>query len=238
MSGFSFSTTAGASQSNVKPALKGNAIYDVMFDGCEVKNFDGKKDPTKKFKTIVLKFSNDDGGFEHTIFEPTKNGYMGKSDFERGESKFKDSKTGETRSIPQASNVESMMLLFKHAIDAIHPAFGAAIDSGEKEVAPKNWDDLREIVSAILNKKKGAETKIKLVTNQKGEPKFPGFFAAVNRDGDSYIKNNFIGKKVAFTPYELTKINDAATAKPTVMDDDNMLVGGGSEDDLDLGFDI
>lgn len=239
MSGFSFTTTAGASQSTVKPPLKGNAIHTVKFDGCEVKNFEGKKDPTKTFKTLVLKFSNDDGQFESTTFEPTVNGYMGKSDFDRSESEFKD-KDGKINKIPQASNVESMMLLFKHAIDALNPKVGAQIDNKEVELGAADWDGIRELIAQILKPAKGVETRIKLVTNQKGEPKIPSFFAAVNREGQAYIKNNFIGNKVAFTPYELKKITNESTAKPTDMDNDSILASdpGPGSDDLDLNFDL
>ena len=37
---FSFNTTAGASQSTVKPKLAGNEIYSVKFDGVEIKDIE------------------------------------------------------------------------------------------------------------------------------------------------------------------------------------------------------
>jgi len=238
---FSFSATAGTSQSTVKPALKGNDIFDVTFDGVEIKDFEGKKDPTKTFRTLVFKFSNDDGEFQHVIFEPTPDGFGGLSDFARGESEYKD-KDGKINKIPQPSVKESIMLMFKHLIDVVNPSVAKAIDSKEKELIAKDWDGIRILVEKILIKGVGTETKIKLINNTKGEPKFPVFFAAVNREGKAYIRNNFIGDKVAFTPYELTRIKNASTAKPTNMDnDDNLLEEEDTSDglaDLDLNFEV
>ena len=53
--------------------------------------------------------------------------------------------------------------------------------------------------------------------NNKGEAQFPGFFSGVSREGKAYIRNNFMGEKLAFSTYELTRINNAATARPTPM---------------------
>lgn len=208
--GFSFNSTAGASQSSIKPRLEGNKIHRVTFDGCEIQDIQGKKDPGATYKVIKLKFSNASGAFEHTVFEPKD------SDFARSSNEFVD-KDGKTNKIPQASNVENMMLLFKHAIDAINPVIGKEIDNGVKKLEAPNWDALRRLVAKILDPFKGCETNIKLVTNKKGEAIFPGFFSSVNREGTAYIRNNFIGETVAFTSYEASKIKKATEAKPTDM---------------------
>lgn len=235
-SNFSFSTTAGASQSTVQPRLEGNNIYTVKFDGCEIKEFEGKQDHNKGqiYKTLVIKFSNEDGVFEHNFFEPKG------SDFERTETEFTD-KTGKVNKIPQPSNVESMMLNFKHIIDAINPKVAAQIDSKEKNLGAKSWDDLRTLVGKILDAGKGTETKIKLVKNKKGEAIIPGFNVGVNKDGKAYIKNNWIGSKIAFSSYELDRINKEAIAKPTKVSSSlDLPVENTSNDDLidDLGLDL
>lgn len=209
MSTFSFNTTAGASQSAAKSRLTGNDIYTVKFDGCEIVDIKGVKDPSMTYKVLKLKFSNEEGTFEHTIFEPKQ------SDFNRTETEF--TKDGKTEKIPQASGVENMMLLFKHAIDAIAPKVGKQIDDGSKNLGAPNWEGLRLLVSQILDSGKGTETKIKLMINNKGEAQFPGFFSGVSREGKAYIRNNFMGEKLAFSTYELTRINNAATARPTPM---------------------
>lgn len=230
---FSFDATAGASQSSTRPKLNGNEIYEVLFDGCEVKDIQGVKDATKIYKTLVLRFSNSDGIFEHTVFEPDSD----RGDFKRTESEYTN-KNGNIEKIPQPSVVESMMLLFKHAIDSINPTVAKKIDTGEMSLKAKNWDELRKMVAAILNAALGAPVKIKLLKNNKNEAVFPGYFASINRDGKAYIRNNFIGSKIAFTAYEMTRIKNELTAKPTSMKQ-NL---GPSEDlpgsNLDLSFDV
>jgi len=233
MSFFSFDATAGASQSSVKPRLAGNEIYSVAFDGCEIKDIQGVKDPTQLYKVIILKFSNADGAYEHTVFEPKE------EEYKRTEREFTN-KNGNMEKIPQPSGVESLMLFFKHAIDSINPSVAKQIDSGEASLKAKSWEHLRTVVAEILDKGKGAVVKIKLLKNNKGEATFPGFFAAVNRDGKAYIRNNFIGDKIAFTPYEADRIKNEANAKPT---QSNMLDLGPTSDEkedtgLDLKFDV
>lgn len=232
MSGFSFDATAGTSQSTSKPNLVGNNIYDVKLDGTEIKDIQGVKDPTAIYKVLKIKFSNDEGAFEHTVFEPKPD------DFKRTETEFKN-KNGNTEKIPQPSNVESMMLLFKHIIDAFVPEVAAQIDKKEKSLAAKDWDSLRKLVAAILEKGKDRTNKIKLIKNSAGEAKFPGFFAGLSREGICYVRNNFVGPKVAFSAYEITKMNNESTAKPTPVDDFISDAPQTSEDSgLDLDFEI
>lgn len=208
MSNFSFDATANASQSTIKPKLEGNAIHAVKFDGCEIKDVTGVKDPTALYKQLILKFSNEDGVFEHTVWSPRP------EDFNRRETEITN-KSGAKEKIPQPSNVESMMLLFKHAIDVINPVIAKQIDAKEKVITAPNWEELRKLVAAILDKGKGVTTKIKLLKNSKtGEATFPGFFAGLTKENVPYVKNNFIGDKVAFTTYELDRINKEATAAP------------------------
>ena len=135
------------------------------------------------------------------------------------------------------------MLLFKHLIDSINPTIGKAIDSGTKNLGARNWDELRALVAKILNNGANVETKIKLMINKKGEAVFPGFFAGLTKEGKPYVRNNFVGEKIAFSPYELTRIKQQQTATPTQTD--SFSSRGGSEDfsmnknsDLDLNFDL
>lgn len=235
MSFFSFDATAGTSQSTSKPRLAGNDIYTVQFDGCEIQDIQGVKDPTQVYKVIKFKFSNEDGYFEHTVFEPRPD------DFKRGETEFTN-KNGNKEKIPQPSNVESMMLLFKHLIDAFVPQISAEIDNGQRKLVAPNWEGLRVLVSKILEHGKNKTSKIKLLKNKNGEAQFPGFFTAINREGKVYVRNNFIGEKLAFTPYELTRIQNESSAKPTNMTNQSPFQintpDSGGTPDLDLSFDI
>lgn len=209
MDNFSFGNTAGTSQSTTQPKLVGNAIYDVVFDGCEIKDVVGVKDPTALYKQLILKFKNEDGVFEHTVWEPKPD------DFTRKETEFTDAKTGKVNKIPQPSGVESMMLLFKHVIDSVNPTVAQAIDKKEKVLTAASWDALRTLVAKILDAGKGTKLKIKLLRNKSKEAIFPGFFTSLTREGIPYVKNNFIGPKVAFTSQEVTRMTNEDNAKPT-----------------------
>lgn len=234
--GFSFSTTAGASQSVVKPRLSGNEIYTVKFDGTEIVDIVGVKDPSITYKVIKLKFSTDDGSFEHAVFEPLE------KDFGRTETDYTD-KVGKKSTIPQPSNVESMMLFFKHAIDAINPVVALKIDSQTTSLNASSWDELRQLVGKILDAGKGTSFKIKLLKNGKtGEATFPGYFTGIKKeDNKAYIKNNFIGPKVAFTSYEMDRIKKEATAVVTKTNESsfnqNSIANEPASDGLDMDFD-
>lgn len=232
MSGFNFNATAGASQSTFKPQLPGNEIHEVTFEGAVSEDIQGKQDPTQVYKVLKLRFSNDKGQFEHTIFEPIKS----RGDFDRGTREF--SRNGKEESFPTPSTAESMMLLLKHVIDAVLPDLGKKIDNKEVTLGGKDWDQLRANMVAIFEKGKGATTKIKLINDSKGNPRFPGFFTSINQEGMAYVRNNFVGNTIGFTAYEKTRISQAATAKPTPMgleepEDELVEVG-----DLSMDFDV
>ena len=228
MNGFNFNITAGASQSTFKPQLPGNEIYEVTFDGASIEDIQGKKDPSQVYKVLKLRFSNEKGQFEHTIFEPRP------EDFERGENKT--TRNGEVSTFPTPSNVESMMLLLKHVIDAVLPAVGKKIDEGEVTLGGKNWEQLRTNTVTVLEKGKGATTKIKLLSDNKGNPRFPGFFTSLNQEGKAYIRNNFVGNTIGFTSYEKTRMDNAASAKPTDMSESLGVLSTNTEDIED--FDV
>ena len=228
MNGFNFNITAGASQSTFKPQLPGNEIYEVTFDGASIEDIQGKKDPSQVYKVLKLRFSNEKGQFEHTIFEPRP------EDFERGENKT--TRNGEVSTFPTPSNVESMMLLLKHVIDAVLPSVGKKIDEGEVTLGGKNWEQLRTNVVTVLEKGKGATTKIKLLSDNKGNARFPGFFTGLNQEGKAYIRNNFVGNTIGFTSYEKTRMDNAASAKPTDMSESLGVLSTNTEDIED--FDV
>lgn len=211
MNGFSFNDTAGQSQSTAKPKLEGNKIHTVKIESVETDDIQGVKDPTQTYKVLKINFGNEDGSYQHTVFEPRPD------DFERTEREYTD-KNGKENKIPQPSNVESMMLLFKHMIDGFVPVIAEQIDSGKKQIAAPDWDKLRILVKKILEAGKGTENQIKLIKRKNGDGSFPGFFANLSREGAAYVRNNFIGQKVAFSAYEMKRIQEETNAAPSPME--------------------
>jgi hypothetical protein len=109
---FDFSFTAGNSQSGTRKQFEGNAIYTVKFDGCEYREFTSQEGVD--FKVLDIKFSNEDGQYTKTFFEP------------------KDSDSKDTQGVygPNPSNVKQMMFALKHLIDATNPELSKKIDKG------------------------------------------------------------------------------------------------------------
>jgi hypothetical protein len=200
---FSFTETANTSQSSFKTVLQGNKIHDVTFKGCEKRDIVGKTDPSKIYKVLDIKFENDEGNYTHTFFEPTE------ADGQQRESQYG----------PNPSNVQSMMLLFKHLIDTVNPKLADDINNKKISLSANGWEDLRNKVIDATQVGVGTKCQIKLLNNNKGIPQFPSFFANYNRDGELYMNSNFIGQKLFFTPKELNKIKQMETAHPTPIDD-------------------
>ncbi len=200
---FNFSETAGISQSSVRKTLVGNKIHEVTFDGCEIRDIQGVQDPSKVYHVLDIKFSNEEGSFTHTIWEPRE------SDMEDTQGSYG----------PTPSNVKSMMLTLKHLIDAVNPELGKQIDKKEKSLNSPNWDALRQLVVKATDPGKGTKTKIKLFTRKNGEADFPGFVASYNRNGQLYMRTNFIGNNIVFTSKELDTIKKQEAAKPDKITD-------------------
>ena len=117
------------------------------------------------------------------------------------------------------------------------------IDAGTKKLVAPDWNGLRNLVVKILEVGKDRESSIKLVTDNKGEAKFPSFFCGLSKEGKPYVRNNFVGSKLAFTAYELTRMKNeqSANIKNTSSPKSEFdLVADSSapSSDLDLGFDL
>lgn len=228
---YSFSTTAGASQSTSKPKLEGNKIHVVELESCEAVTIQGVKEPDKVFNVLKFRFSNDDGYFEKTIWEPRP------EDFDKRESDYKNPKTGKVEKIPQPSNVDTMMLFFKHVLDVANKKVAQEIDAEQKSLGAKDWNGLRALIVELFKNSKGIKSKLKLLKNKDGEAIIP-YFSGMTREGKPYVKNNFFGDKVAFSTYEIDKIKKEANAVVTPMPDENIVEDETSDSNLNLDFEI
>lgn len=203
---FSFESTAGAAQSASLSVLAGGTIHDVTFKGIEERDIVGVKDISAVYKVLDIKFTSPKGYYTETVWEPKS------TDFDRR--KGTNTKTGAETTSP--SNVENMMLLFKHVIDAVNPALGKQIDAKEKKISAPDWIQLRKLMVAATTPGNGTATKIKLITNKKGESQFP-YFSMLTKEKPytAIVAGNFIGDNVYFSAYEKQQIDKAASAIPT-----------------------
>lgn len=210
--------------------LEGNKIHEVTFDGCEMRDIQGVQDASKVFKVLDIKFSNDEGYFTDTIWEPRDND---------------DQDTPNSFGGFNPSNVKMMMAKFQHLIDAVNPELSAKMrlpktDPNHKDLSASSWDGLRKLMVEATKPGIGKKTMIKLMDrvrkdqngNERHESQFPGYFLSYNREGKQYMNTSFIGNAIYWTSKELTRIENAKKATPTpVASTDNSV-----DDDVDYTF--
>lgn len=227
MSDFSFNGTAGASQSTDSSLPYGD-IYEVTFDGCAIT--EGQYGPV-----FEIKFKSPQGVLNHKIFEPKRDDKNDSFARRRGET------NGKAWAFPSA--VEGHQLLFKHLLDEIAPEFAKRIDNGEK-MEFKTWNDLCKIVIKETTPFIGTVTNIKVMPNYKGFSEL-GVAYNIGSDDKARISSNGIGKKLAFSAYEIKQIEKARNAAkiakqavPTAKEEFALFTPATETDtsDLDLSF--
>lgn len=167
-------------------------IHEVVFKG--INKVDGSESMELLFETV-------DGTQTHKerIFAPQS--------ADRGESQFG----------PTPSQMEQFLSKVKCIIGALDKDLYDKIEKdGEKFNAP-DFDGFVNLLKKYLDKKVGSTTYIKLIPTNGNFVGFPGFPARINRDGDLYIANKFIGEGLVLTAQEVKRIEEAANAKPTPM---------------------
>lgn len=224
---FNFNGTELAGIGESKKQLEGNKIHEVTFDGCEAVEL---KDGT--MKVLRIKFSNDEGTFTHTIFEPRE-----------GDDKDTEGMYGKN-----PSRVAEMMCLFRHLGMAVCPELTEYINSIQGNVT---WDQIRKKIVEVTTPAVGTKTKIKLLTRKRNDPNtgqerseavFPSYFLSYSREGRLYMRTNFIGDRTYFTDKELTAIKNQETKKPVAMSSANLdafdaPAAAAAKDDFDIDLD-
>ena len=171
------------------------------------------------FKGVEHKVS-DNGEWEWCIFnfQGVNGGFFSDRNFGFGKDAGVRKKTqyGEN-----PSQYESFMMKVKHLIRAVAPEVLEAMQKGEITFAPKSKSDVFKqytlFLAEVLQDAIGRKTSIKLIKDNKGKTVMPPFFAAVGREGDVYMKTNFIGDNLSFTTKEKEVIDREAVAKPSAM---------------------
>lgn len=219
---FNFGISADSAVRNTRRPLAPWNIYDVKFTGCEIKEFDGKKDASKHYKTIKINFENEDGYHSQTLFFP-KDG-----DDERREV---DSSNGGKVIYP--SNFEVLMAMVAQTGQVLNPSGFEKMQAASSKF--KSFDDVAKALIQITDKVKGKETKIKLIgRNRDGKvvadvPRIVG----INKEGQAFISDNYIGDKLFFTEYEEAQREKYLKAKPTEMKSEESIADVNGVDNTD-----
>lgn len=199
---------------NIQPTaaakrLKPWDIYDVTFAGCRVDRIEGKKDPGKVYTILKIRFENEAGYYEESIFSPNP------KDMERP--KFTN-KEGHEYEGP--SNMEQLMAIISQLVSVVN---NKVFEKFREACAGyTTFDKVCEALIKVTDPMKGKfTTKLKLVgrTDKDGNvnPALPRL-VAVSKDGNLFTSDNFIGENVAFTAYEDTRRKAYLTATPTNME--------------------
>lgn len=226
---FNFGISAESAVRNTRRPLSAWNIHDVEFKGCEIREFAGKKDPSMTYKVLDIKFENEDGYFSVTNFFP-KDG-----DDERREF---DGKNGGKVVMP--SNFETLMAIVKQTAQILNPAGFEKMQAASSKF--RSFDDVAKALIQITEKAKGTKTKLKLIgKNRDGKvvADIPRI-VAINKEGESFISDNYIGDKLFFTDYEETQRSKFVNAKPTEMPSDPVgmdTIGVDKAPENDFNFD-
>lgn len=197
--------TAGISTSKT---LKPWDIYEVSFAGCRVETIQGKKDPSKTYKILKVRFENNNGYYEESVFFPVE------ADNTRP---TRTNKEGHEVEMP--SNFERTLALIAQLGAVINPEGYKKMQA--LSVRFKSFDDVCDALIKITDPKKGTKTHLKLIGRTNNEGKIRAalpYFVSLNKDGEVWTSDNFIGDKLDFTAYELKQKEAYDTAVPTPME--------------------
>lgn len=205
MSEFNFGSLATTqATSNVQQRLKPWNIYDVKFSGARIETIQGKKDPTQTYTILKVRFDGEDGYYEESIFYPKA------GDADRPTYTSKDG-----HEYQGASSFDRTMTFIAQVATVLNPDGFAKMQAASSKF--KSFDDVAKAFIQITDKAKGKETKLKLVGRtqngvvQAALPKF----VAVNKQGERFTCDNFLGDKLFFSAYEEGKRKEYLDAKPT-----------------------
>lgn len=201
--------SAVPSTSSSMPKLKAYEIHRVKLANVKVETIKGKKDPDAIFEILKVRFETDKAYYEESIFFPKE------SDTKRP---TRENKEGHTIEMP--SNFERTMSFISQLGTVIAPKEFEKM----KGLPFKSFAELCAALIKILTPHFGkTETNLKLIgrTDKEGNfsPCLP-YFVALNKKGEIFVSDNFIGETLFFTEYELKKQKEVSDKKPTTMDSD------------------
>lgn len=202
--------------------LKAWNIYDVVFKGVEYAQGTNKEGNT--WKAMKIKFSGDEGIFEPLVFCPG----------DKGDERVTGETAGKKWELP--SGMENLKFTIAHLLENLAPEYIEKF-SKVSVTLPDEFDKLVEVLNKALAKAVNKQTKLKLIGNSKGYASLPSF-VSINKEGEAYISNNWLGDTVAFSDYEVKKMNEQKNAKPSEVKDDTDGVDDTAVGNEDLDFEV
>ena len=208
MTEFNFGSLATTqATSNVQQRLKPWGIYPVKFSGARKETIKGKKDPNAVYEILKVRFDGADGYYEESIFYPKD-----------GDEKRPIRTSKEGHEYQGASSFDRTMTFIAQVAEVLNPEGFKKMQAASAKF--RSFDDVVNAFIKITDIAKGKETNLKLVgRTQDGNvvaslPKF----VAINKNGEKFTCDNFVGDKLFFSAYEESKKAEYLSAKPTNMD--------------------
>ncbi len=212
--------------STTQPRLKPWNIYPVKFSGARKETVTGKKDPNTTFEILKVRFDGEDGYYEESIFYP-----------KQGDDVRPTYTNTNGHEYQGASAFDRTMTFIAQVAEVLNPEGFKKMQAASGKF--KSFDDVVTAFIKITDAVKGKETNLKLVGREKDGtvtavlPKF----VAINKNGEKFTCDNFIGDKLFFSAFEEQKKAEFLNAKPTKMSDtvniagsQNTQTNAGSED--------
>ena len=227
MEGFNFSSfaTTQALSSN-QPQLKPWNIYDVKFKGARIDNVQGKKDPNATYTILKVRFEGKEGYYEESIFYP-----------KAGDDKRPTYTSKDGHEYEGASSLDRTMTFIAQVAEVLNPEGFKKMQQMSSKF--KTFDDVAKAFITITNPVKDKETKLKLVgRNRNGSivASLPRF-VAVNKQGERFTCDNFLGDRVFFSAYEEGERKKYRSATPTKTEDLVISVDEAPKGSEDINFD-
>lgn len=204
----SLATTQAVSTS--RAMLKPWNIYKVKFVGAEKKELPNKTNPDSPWKVLDIKFENESGYYTESIFYPNE------KSTERPVYKRDDGSSYEAPSI-----FESTLTLIAQIMSVLTPEGYKKLQEISTKI--KKFDEMADLVIKLTNPVVGKETNIKLVGKTINSGDRAGSVmarsprvVAMNKQGEVFTCDNFIGENLHFTSYEEGKRNEYLKTTPTI----------------------
>lgn len=198
--------------------LKGGEIHKVKLSEVKAETIKTKNGDSDVLRIEVV---NEKGAkYVETLFEPSS------EDFQR--------KTSDKGKV-QPSNWEQTLNKVMQYISGFRPKLFEDIRNKTVKIEAKNWDDFRKRIIKELKAAVGkTETNFKLVKNKSGYAVTPGWPAALNKEGELFTGNHFIGDDLSFSDFEIEHMKKVAQAAPSSM---QSTIGGSEDIDLNSELD-
>lgn len=213
---FNFGNLAkGSGVATVKRRLKPWDIYEVELKDARIDEVKGSKDPSKTYRILKVRFENEQGYYEESIFFPKP------GDEERTVREVTN-KDGSKRQMELPSSNDRIEGFIQHVAAVLNPDAFVKLQEHAAKGVFKDFDMVAKyFIEKICKPVFGKKTFLKLIGKKDKDgnyqPILP-YFVEI-RNGEPRLNNNFLGTPtmVAFSEYEERQRNEYLNAKPTNM---------------------